>query len=109
MRSTDHHVVVGGMNRMSPLDASFLQLERSSQQQHVGSALVFEGGAPGVRRVVRHHRRPAGRCATLSPAVSPGPARAGTAGVGGRRPFPSRLPHPAQLGAEQQLRPNQGR
>lgn len=46
MRSTDHHVVVGGMNRMSPLDASFLQLERSSQQQHVGSALVFEGAPP---------------------------------------------------------------
>ncbi len=35
------------MDRMSPLDAWFLQLERSNQQLHVGSALLFAGPAPG--------------------------------------------------------------
>jgi diacylglycerol O-acyltransferase len=34
------------MDRMSPLDAWFLQLERSNQQLHVGSALLFAGPAP---------------------------------------------------------------
>jgi WS/DGAT/MGAT family acyltransferase len=31
---------------MSPLDAWFLQLERASQQLHIGSALIFEGPIP---------------------------------------------------------------
>lgn len=34
------------MDRLSPLDASFLHLERDIQQLHVGSALLFEGPAP---------------------------------------------------------------
>src|SRR6478752_5558645 len=34
------------MDRMSPLDAWFLQLERSNQQLHVGSALLFAGPGP---------------------------------------------------------------
>ncbi len=34
------------MDRMSPLDAWFLHLERSNQQLHVGSALLFTGRAP---------------------------------------------------------------
>jgi WS/DGAT/MGAT family acyltransferase len=34
------------MQRLSPLDASFLHLERSIQQLNVGSALVFEGPPP---------------------------------------------------------------
>ncbi len=34
------------MDRMSPLDASFLHIERDIQQLNVGSALVFEGPAP---------------------------------------------------------------
>lgn len=34
------------MDRLSPLDASFLHLERDVQQLHVGSALIFEGPAP---------------------------------------------------------------
>lgn len=37
---------MGGVNQMSPLDASFLQLERSSQHLHVGSVLIFEGPPP---------------------------------------------------------------
>lgn len=34
------------MQRLSPLDVSFLHLERDVQQLNVGSALVFEGPAP---------------------------------------------------------------
>jgi WS/DGAT/MGAT family acyltransferase len=34
------------MQRLSPLDVSFLQLERDVQQLNVGSALIFEGPAP---------------------------------------------------------------
>lgn len=34
------------MQRLSPLDASFLHLERDIQQLNVGSALIFEGPAP---------------------------------------------------------------
>lgn len=34
------------MQRLSPLDASFLHLERDTQQLNVGSTLIFEGPAP---------------------------------------------------------------
>ncbi len=34
------------MERLSTLDAGFLQLENDTQQMHVGSLLVFEGPAP---------------------------------------------------------------
>ena len=34
------------MDRLSPLDAWFLHLERDVQQLHVGSALLFDGPAP---------------------------------------------------------------
>lgn len=34
------------MQRLNPLDASFLHLERDVQQLNVGSALIFEGPAP---------------------------------------------------------------
>ncbi|HEY5247747.1 MAG TPA: wax ester/triacylglycerol synthase domain-containing protein [Dermatophilaceae bacterium] len=34
------------MDRLSPLDAWWLHLERNVQQLHVGSALLFEGPAP---------------------------------------------------------------
>jgi diacylglycerol O-acyltransferase len=34
------------MDRMSVLDAGFLELERSSQQLHVGSVLIFNGPPP---------------------------------------------------------------
>src|SRR4051794_41980834 len=33
-------------DRLSGLDASFLSLERSGAHMHVGSVLVFDGGAP---------------------------------------------------------------
>ena len=41
------------MQRLSPLDASFLHLERDVQQLNVGSALVFEGPAPTHDEVCR--------------------------------------------------------
>lgn len=39
------------MDRLSPLDASFLHLERGNSHLHVGSALVFEGPAPAFGEV----------------------------------------------------------
>src|SRR3954468_2186157 len=34
------------MNRMSPLDASFLHLEDDNSSMHIGSTAIFEGPAP---------------------------------------------------------------
>lgn len=36
------------MDRLSPLDASFLHLERGNNHLHIGSALIFEGPAPAL-------------------------------------------------------------
>ena len=36
------------MDRLSPLDATWLHLERDVQQLHVGSALLFKGPAPSL-------------------------------------------------------------
>ena len=41
------------MHRLSPLDVSFLHLERDVQQLNVGSTLVFEGPAPTHDEVCR--------------------------------------------------------
>ncbi len=41
------------MQRLSPLDASFLHLERDVHQLNVGSALVFDGPAPSHDEVCR--------------------------------------------------------
>jgi len=41
------------MRRLSPLDASFLNLERDVQALNVGSALIFEGPAPPYDDVCR--------------------------------------------------------
>ena len=44
------------MQRMSPLDASFLLLEDASTLLHMGSVAIFEGPAPShqeFRRLVR--------------------------------------------------------
>ena len=37
---------VGNPDRLTGLDASFLALEKSGAYMHVGSVLVFDGGAP---------------------------------------------------------------
>jgi diacylglycerol O-acyltransferase len=39
------------MQRLSPLDASFLHMERDVQQLNVGSTLIFEGPAPSYAEV----------------------------------------------------------
>ena len=39
------------MDRLSPLDATWLHLEREVQQLHVGSALIFEGPAPSLAQL----------------------------------------------------------
>ena len=41
------------MHRMSPQDASFLHVERSSQPMHIGSVAVFEGPPPGREEMQR--------------------------------------------------------
>ena len=40
------------MDRMSPLDASFLHVEDSGGQMHIGSAAVFEGPPPGQDEIM---------------------------------------------------------
>ena len=40
------------MERLSPLDAAFLDLERDVQEMNVGSVLIFEGPAPAFDSVV---------------------------------------------------------
>ena len=42
------------MERLSSLDAGFLQLENDRQQMHVGSLLVFEGPAPSFEDFTAH-------------------------------------------------------
>ena len=42
------------MQRLSSLDAGFLQLENDRQQMHVGSLLVFEGPAPTYDAFANH-------------------------------------------------------
>ncbi len=42
------------MQRLSSLDAGFLQLENDRQQMHVGSLLVFEGPAPTYDELAAH-------------------------------------------------------
>ncbi|HEX6235516.1 MAG TPA: wax ester/triacylglycerol synthase family O-acyltransferase [Jiangellaceae bacterium] len=39
------------MDRLSPLDASFLHLEHGNAHLHIGSALIFEGPAPALREL----------------------------------------------------------
>ena len=39
------------MNRMSPLDASFIHIEDDNNQMHIGSTAIFEGPAPAFDQV----------------------------------------------------------
>ena len=41
------------MQRMSPLDASFLFLENDNQPMHIGGVAIFEGPAPSHEEVVQ--------------------------------------------------------
>ena len=41
------------MDRMNPLDASFLHIENDNNPMHIGSVVVFEGPAPAYGDVVR--------------------------------------------------------
>jgi WS/DGAT/MGAT family acyltransferase len=43
-----------GIDWLSALDASFLQLENDTQQMHVGSLLVLDGPGPGYREFCAH-------------------------------------------------------
>ena len=42
------------MERLSSLDAGFLDLENDRQQMHVGSLLMFEGPAPTFEEFTAH-------------------------------------------------------
>ncbi len=42
------------MDRLSSLDAGFLQLENDTQQMHVGSLLIFEGPVPAYEDYCEH-------------------------------------------------------
>src|SRR4051812_28876584 len=40
------------LDRLSPVDASFLHQERQSSHMHVGAVLIFEGPAPGYEELL---------------------------------------------------------
>ena len=42
------------MERLSSLDAGFLQVENDRQQMHVGSLLIFEGPVPALEEFTAH-------------------------------------------------------
>src|ERR687885_1149651 len=44
----------GHMERLSPIDASFLHQEREASHMHVGGVVVFEGPPPEHRELVEH-------------------------------------------------------
>jgi diacylglycerol O-acyltransferase len=44
----------GHMDRLSPIDASFLHQEREASHMHVGGVVVFEGPAPSHDELVEH-------------------------------------------------------
>jgi WS/DGAT/MGAT family acyltransferase len=48
---------VANPDRLTGLDSSFLHLERDSAHMHVGSVLVFEGGAPGHEELISQIQR----------------------------------------------------
>ena len=55
-------------DRLTGLDASFLHLERDSAHMHVGSVLVFDGAAPGLRGARR--RRSSAGCTSCRATAS---------------------------------------
>ena len=44
----------GHLDRLSPVDASFLHQERRSSHMHVGALVVFEGPAPSREDFCEH-------------------------------------------------------
>ena len=77
------------MQRLSPLDASFLHLERDVQQLNVGSALVFEGPAPTHAEVCRAIEALLPAVPALPPARARRAARPGAADLGRRPAVPA--------------------
>ena len=41
------------MDRMSPLDASFLHIEDENSHMHIGSVAIFDGPPPGYDEILR--------------------------------------------------------
>ena len=94
---------------LSPLDATFLELEEAdlTAHMHIGGVLVFDplpgGGTPTLTRLRRHLERAPRRAPALSPAaLEPHHGRPALAVVGARRALRHRRPRhprrPAQAG-----------
>ena len=82
------------VDRMSPLDASFLHIEDSVSHMHIASVSIFEGPAPPFRDIVGDDPRQA---APRPPLPADRPLRAARArppGVGRRPALQHRLPPP---------------
>ena len=77
-------------DRLTPLDATFLELEEvdATAHMHIGSLMVFEarpGLPPTLERLARHIEQPARRAAALRlPAVGAAHGRPALAGLGAR-------------------------
>ena len=79
------------IDRMSPLDATFLHIEDGISHMHIGSCALMEAG-PAVRRPRHADREQAAVDPALSPAGAVRTRRDGTPGVGRRSALPARLP-----------------
>ena len=92
------------MRQLSSLDAQFLALESDRNYGHVGSVAILDPStAPGGRVTIEDVRRLLGERLHLIPpftsAAGRGPARAGPALLGARRPLRPRLPLPRDRAA----------
>ena len=102
------------MDRMSPLDASFLHVEDAVSHMHIGSVAIFEGPPPATEDFERDGRGQAARRPALPPEGALRAAAARPAGVGRRPALQPRLPpaaHRARArpGGDRELRNLVGR
>ena len=74
------------MQRMSPLDASFLHMEDGVTHMHIGSCAIFEGPAPAYDELLRADRRQAAAPPALPPEGALRPAGASAAPSGSTTP-----------------------
>ena len=88
------------MDRMSPLDASFLHIEDANNHMHVGSVAIFEGPPPAYERGPRRGPRPSCRsCPRYRQKVRFVPLDVGPPGVGRRPELQPRVPRPPHRAA----------
>ena len=79
-------------DRLSPLDASFLQLEDATSHMHVAGVLVFAGRPPPYERLLAHVESRLGLVPRYRQRVAEVPLGPGPAALGRRRALRPALP-----------------